>query len=177
MILTDVFDAARDGSYNDFLYFFKKNPDINQFGWTEFSLLQAVFTGAGDKEEKKKICYFLLDENVDVNYTNEDGNALHILFQQSHLWKATVTDLLELTELLIQKGIDVNAKDKHGAISLSYAISILKFPTEELIGLYTLLLHSGADALSEDNYGNSCLYYANQFPWRLDLVPILEEYK
>lgn len=169
-MLTDVFDAVRDGSYTDFLYFYQQNPDVNQVGWTgKFSLLQAVFTGTSDIEEKKKICHFLLNENVNINYTNEDGNALHILFQQSHVWKATVADLLELTELLIKNGIDVNVKDKYGAISLSYAISTLKFPTEELVDLHRLLLHSGADILSEDNYGNSCLYYAKQFPWRLDM--------
>ena len=46
--------------------------------------------------------------------------------------------MLEVTKLLINGGIDINALDKYKVIPLKYAITITKLPSNELKPIYEI---------------------------------------
>ena len=49
--------------------------------------------------------------------------------------------MLEVTKLLINGGIDINALDKYKVIPLKYAITITKLPSNELKPIYEIFLN------------------------------------
>ena len=84
--------------------------------------------------------------------------------------------MLEIVKMLVNKGIDVNAEDKFGAIPLSYAVTVNKLKTEQMKDIYSYLLEQGADAWHKDSFGKSCVDYATEYVWRNDFIQILKEY-
>ena len=75
--------------------------------------------------------------------------------------------------MLVAAGIDINQKDKFGAISLSYLISG-KLENSKIKPILLFLIESGVKYYEKDNYGNSCVDYAKQFSWRKELAELME---
>lgn len=174
MLITDIYDAAREGNFDELKLYYQGNINlINES--TKMNLLQTVICGKHNYKERLEIIDFLLSEGIDVNYleVKEQMNALHLLY--SSVTNKDVEYLYAVSKKLIEKGIKINQKDRYGAVALSYLISG-KLGTEELRSLFEYLLDKGVDYNLKDKYGNSCLDYARQFPWRKGFVDMVEVY-
>lgn len=177
MILTDVFDAAREGDWDAFQKFY--TGSVNQLNpHTRYNLLQSAVTATHNPEGRLRIVHFLLEQGIDLAYKEpgKQRNALHIAF--FGFLKGDVEYLQKQMELLIAAGVDVNAVDQFGAIPLKYAITISKLPTEKMEGIYAMLIQAGSDYRKKDTFQKSCLDYAQEYSWRngfLDIVKEIEE--
>ena len=174
MSLINVFDAARDGTYQDFARFYNGNP--NQFDkGLRLSLLQLAVLGKKKEEDKLKIVKFLLSEGADINFTDPryKRNTLHFFYFDALC--PDPEDMLQMTKLLVENGIDINCKDKYHAIPLKYAISLVKLSTEEMKPVYKYLLEQGSDYTSKDVFDKSCLDYMKEYSWRNGVLEIVEE--
>ena len=125
MRITDIFDAVRDGTYFDFMDFYSGNPNLfNKYAG--MSLLQLSVVNDRYPDEKIKILRFLISEGADVNFLSpkDQRNALHIFYFS--VLRPEPQYMLKITQLLIAAGVDINKKDKYGAIPLQYAITAVK---------------------------------------------------
>jgi ankyrin repeat protein len=77
--------------------------------------------------------------------------------QNQELPEAAMTGSLKQGQSLLDQGINVNAKDKHGVTALWLAS---KFNHPEVV---RLLLEKGADANTKDSYGVTALIEAASF--------------
>lgn len=172
MVITDMFDAAREGNFEAFVKYFTGDVNsINQF--SDFNCLQLAVTRNFNVADRLNIMRFLIEKGIDLNYKDKKvkRNALHVLY--FHFLKGDLNFLQEATKLLIQAGVDVNAFDKFNAIPLKYAITISKLSTDKMIGIYDMLIRAGSDYSATDTFGKSCIDYAREYSWRrgfLDLV-------
>ena len=148
MRITDIFDAVRDGTYFDFMDFYSGNPNLfNKYAG--MSLLQ-----------------------LSVLSPKDQRNALHIFYFS--VLRPEPQYMLKITQLLIAAGVDINKKDKYGAIPLQYAITAVKLPTKTIMPVYQYLMDRGSNICEKDNFGKTCLDYAEEFSWRNDLIHLLE---
>ena len=179
MKIIDIFDAVSDGTLEDFKYYFEQN-DINinvVEKHTGMNLLSLTVINDANYQDKIKIVKYLISEGIDVNFicSKDKMNALHTLHYCNR--RSNIDYLIEMTKLLIENGIDVNAKDKYGAVPLKYAITLNKLPTIELKELYMLLLKKGSDYRHKDVFNKSCLDYAKEYSWRNEFIDIVEEFE
>jgi serine/threonine protein kinase len=92
----------------------------------------------------------LIDKGADVNFRSEGGETLlHLIASMSG------NDMVELADLLITKGAQVNAKDNSSQTPLSKAI----FGSDN-IGMAELLISQGADINIKDIRGRTPLHIA-----------------
>lgn len=175
MKIVDVFDAAREASFQDFKKFYKNVNEADKH--VGMNLLCLVVCKDNNWEDRLKIIEFLIKEKIDINFvsTKDKRNALHFLYFCNY--KPSIEFLMKVTELLIRNGININAKDKFGAIPMKYLISINKLTTEDLKPVFEFLIGEGADYHQKDNFDNNCLDYARQFSWRNDFVDLVENSK
>ncbi|MBJ8057188.1 ankyrin repeat domain-containing protein [Bacillus cereus] len=174
MRILNVFDAVREGDFEDFKKIY--DGDINQIDSDlDINLLCMAMTNNKNSSEKLKIIKFLLEEGIDINYTTakDKRNALHMFY--FCVLRPTIEYELEITRLLIDNKININALDKYNAIPLKYAITINKLPTEDNKDMYKLLIKKGSNYNLKDQFGKSCVDYAKEYPWRNDLLTIIEE--
>lgn len=172
----DIFDIVQNGTYNDFIESY--NGDITQIDrYTKLNLLCTAMLNDDLPEEKLKIIKYLLSEKVEINFLSqkENRNALHYFFQVN--WRPKIAYAYEVVKLLIEAEIDVNAVDKFGSIPMTYSVTLLKLPTDELEPLYKLLLEAGSDYKLKNKSGKSCLDYAEEYVWRSGLLDIIKEYE
>ncbi len=175
MRIVDVFDAAREGTFEDFKKHYKKVDEIDKY--TGMNLLCLAVCRDKNWKEKLKIIEFLLSQKIDVNFvsTKDKRNALHFLYFCN--FRPEVEYLIKATDLLIKNGIEINARDKYGAIPMKYLISVNKLTTQDLKPVFEFLIKHGADYSQKDNFDNSCLDYAKQFSWRNDFIELVENLK
>lgn len=155
------------------------NGEIHQeFTNDHLSMLELLFTESSDFFDRIQIAEYLIYQGIDVNHQSKNkSTALHLLLGSAKAnWSADTKYLFEVAELLIQSGADVNVKDSHGGTPLSYAIATLKASTEDLLPLYKALLNAGA-YVDERSGIPSCIELTKKFPWRADLLPLLEDYQ
>lgn len=174
MKILDVFDAVREGSYDEFKHFYAGDANLvsKDLG---LSLLDMAVVNDRHPDEKLKIARFLISGGADVNYLRkkDSRNALHLFYFS--VLRPEPRFMLEMTELLVENGIDINAKDKYGAIPLKYAITVNKLPTDEIGAVYAYLLAKGSDFDSMDEFGKSCFDYAIEYSWRNGVAEMMEE--
>lgn len=173
MRITNIFDAVREGTYSDFLRFYTEEPNLfNEY--VGMSLLQLALVNDHHPDDKIKIIQFLISKGADVNFLcpKDQRNALHIFYFS--VMRPEPQYMLKVTKLLVEAGVDINAKDKLGAIPLNYAITVVKQPTESIMPVYQCLIDHGSNIHEKDNSGKTCLDYAKEFSWRNDLVPWME---
>ncbi|MDO5155747.1 MAG: hypothetical protein Q4D51_07260 [Eubacteriales bacterium] len=172
MTITNIFDAAIEGSFEQFQEFY--DGDIGAVNkYTGLNLLQTVVCGCENYDERIEMIRFLLSEGIDVNYLDKKDrmNVLHLLYNNYHIKDAKY--FYVVTKMLVEKGVEINQKDKRGGTPISHLIGA-KIDTEELLPLFQFLTQNGADINVKDNYGNTCLDYAKQFSWRQGFVEMVE---
>lgn len=176
MRIVDIFDAVREGTYEEFLEYYTGDANLVD-KYEGMNLLSLALVNDNQSGEKLKIIKFLISEGADINFLNKPygRNALHTFYFS--ILKPTKEYLQTITELLVEAGIDVNQKDKFDAIPLKYAITITKLSTEEMVDTYKYLLHAGSDYKHKDTFGKSCEDYAKEYSWRNDVIEIIEEYE
>ena len=81
--------------------------------------------------------------------------------------------MLKATQLLVEAGIDINGKDKYGAIPLKYAITVVKLTTEEMMPVYKYLIDRGSNIYEKDSFDKTCVDYVKEYPWRNGLISLL----
>lgn len=179
MTICNVFDAVSCGDIKMLKHYYTGDVNcVNQY--TGLNLLQTVLCGEGRYKERLGIVTFLLAEGIDVNFAdNKDKeNALHYLYSTADddggLTYAEYA--LSVTKMLLDAGIDVNHKDKHGSNSLSNVIALDFNNEDSKLKVLKMLLDAGADYREKDNYGFSCLDYAKRFK-NEKIVKMLEERK
>lgn len=176
MKITNVFDATRDGTYEDFMKFYDGN--INEVSESlGLNLLNLAVVNDKNPNEKIKIIRFLISENIDINFTDKryKRNALHTFY--FNVLRPSNQYMLEITKLLIENGIDVNRVDIYNAIPLKYAITITKLATKDIKLIYQYLLEKGSDYNHKDMFEKSCVDYINEYSWRKDVISIIREFE
>jgi len=111
------------------------------------------------KEGDLALTQFALDSGADANYSFEGTSCL--------VW-ASSRDYREIVELLIEKGVDINADTDHSAKALVQAAC---FEREDIL---KLLIRNGARLNDRDEYGCTALLFAASKN-RLKSVRILVE--
>lgn len=176
MKITNIFDAVRDGTYEEFIKFYDGN--VNQVSQRlGLNLLSLAVSNDKNQNEKLKIINFLISEGVDINFTDkkDNRNALHIFY--FNVLRPSSEYMLEITKLLVEHGLEVNNIDKYNAIPLKYAITITKLATQDIRLIYKYLLQKGSDYTHKDIFGKSCLDYINEYGWRNDVLGIIKEFE
>ncbi|MCB2357281.1 ankyrin repeat domain-containing protein [Clostridium estertheticum] len=176
MKIINVFDAVRDGTYEEFIKFYTGN--INAISESlGLNLLSLAVVNDKNPHEKLKIIKFLISEGIDINFIDKKDkrNALHIFY--FNVLRPSSEYMLEVTKLLVGNGIDVNRVDKYNAIPLKYAITIIKVATQDIKAIYHYLLEQGSDYNHKDIFKKSCADYANEYCWRNDVMEIIKEFE
>jgi uncharacterized protein len=174
--ITNIFDAARDGTYEEFIKLY--NGNVNEVSQSlGLNLLSLAVTNDKNQNEKLKIISFLISEGIDINFTDKKDkrNALHIFY--FNVFRPSSDYMLEITKLLVENGLDVNKVDKYNAIPLKYAITITKLVTQDIRSIYQYLLEKGSDYTHKDIFEKSCLDYVNEYAWRNDVLGIIKEFE
>lgn len=174
--ILNEFDAVRYGTYEDFLHFY--SGDINTMDkYVNLNLLSLTLVNDKNELEKLKIIKFLLSERIDINFKDDKfkRNALHWFYFSNY--RPSIDYMLEVTKLLINGGIDINALDKYKVIPLKYAITITKLPSNELKPIYEILLKHGSNYKNIDVFGKTCLDYVKELSWRNDVIKIIKEFE
>lgn len=176
MKVTNIFDAARDGTYEQFMKYYSGNVNLisDNLG---MNLLCLTMVNDKNATDKLKIARFLISQGIDINFTDKkDGrNALHIFFFNT--LKPSIEYLQDITRLLIDAGININAKDKYDAVPLKYSITLTKLSTDDMREVYKYLIKSGSDYRHKDAFGKSCIDYSNEYSWRNSVIEIIKEYE
>jgi len=137
----DVFEAARKGNISRMETLLKLNPDTlsshNENGFTP--LIIAVY------RNQAKVTEYLLLHKVNVNTSSPEGPAL---------LGASYKGNIELAELLLQYGADVNICNETGTSALMYAA------LSNNLALAKLLLKNGAKKNLVEKSGKTALDYA-----------------
>ena len=135
-----------------------------------------LMTVLNDKnpDDKLRIIEFLLGAGADVNTveSKHSFNVLSLLY--TNVPRADPEYLVRVTSIFIEAGVDVNHVSRSGGTPLVEAIGALRASTDDLLPLFRLLLDAGADPYWQYPDGNNAIDYAKRFPWRNDLVPLLE---
>lgn len=176
MKVTNIFDAVRDGTYDQFMEYYSGNVNLisDNLG---MNLLCLAMVNDKNPTDKLKIVRFLISQGIDINFTDKkDGrNALHIFYFNT--LKPSREYIKKITWLLVEADININAKDKYDAIPLKYSITITKLLTEEMKEIYRYLLNKGSDYKHKDSFGKSCIDYAKEYSWRNSVIEIIKEYE
>ncbi|MCM1123502.1 MAG: hypothetical protein NC416_13045 [Eubacterium sp.] len=175
MRIVDVFDAVREGDFQEFQRLYVGDINVlNEFS-SHFNLLQSVLISTNKEAERLKIIDFLLKNNIDINYKDRKfyRNALHWAF--FNFLEGDAEYLLKVVTMLVDAGIEINALDKFKAIPLKYAITIGKLNTEEIEDVYRCMIRAGSDYNLKDAFGKSCIDYAKELTWRNGFIKIVEE--
>ncbi|WKF84405.1 ankyrin repeat domain-containing protein [Lacticaseibacillus pantheris] len=176
MKILTVFDAASEGTFQDFQELF--NGDVNEVNkYTGLSVLMYCMLNNKLIDDKLKIIKFLIKNGADVNRIDKKlrRNALHVLtFTEM---RPNVDYLLTVVKLLVEAGIDVNAQDKFGATPIKYLVTLNKLGSHEIDDVFKYLLAHGANPYLKDVFGKSPLDYANEYSWRSDFVDVVKEYE
>ncbi|MFJ3388379.1 ankyrin repeat domain-containing protein [Lysinibacillus sp. NPDC086135] len=176
MTITNIFDAVKDGTFNDFLKLY--DGDINQIDkYTQLNLLETAVVNDENPDEKIKIIDYLLMHEIDINFkdSKDKRNALHLVF--FCVTRGKKDYLMNITKKLVEAGIDINATDKYNSIPLKYAITVNKLTTEDMSKIYRYLLEKGSKYEQKDSFNKSCIDYANEYSWRKGFMDIVKELK
>jgi ankyrin repeat protein, putative len=170
MRVYDLESSIRNADFKSFQKYY--NGEIHQeFTNDNLSMVELLFTESSNCGNRMQIAEHL------IHQSKTKSTALHLLLGSAKAnWFADPQYLLQEAELLIKNGADVNLKDSHGGTPLSYAIATLKASSEKLLPLYKVLLNAGA-YVDERSGVPSCLELTKIFPWRADLLLLLEDFQ
>lgn len=141
----DIFTLAKFGDLESFKEKFEIKL-INSKSKQGSGLLHYAISG-----KQFDIALFLIENGIDVNMTNLDGQtALHLLGANQDL---------EVIKALIQKGIDVNIRDKYGNNAMWSVVFNCKGKNYEIV---KFLMKQSPDITSKNKAGRSPIDFANQ---------------
>lgn len=141
----DLFTIAQYGDIDNFIAKFDKS-NINDISKAGSSLLHHAIAG-----RKYDIATYLVQNNINVNKTNADGQtALHLL---------CINPNIELAKLILDKGGNVNIRDRYGNNPMWSAVFNCKGKHYEIIELFMKYM---PDINTKNNAGKSPLDFAKQ---------------
>ena len=120
------------------------------------------------------IVKFLIGEGATLNGTNEESETLfHILFSRpKHIMEQTV----ELTQIFIDAGVDINQLDAKHRVSIQHLISHPKFTDEDFAPLYDVIFQKCTLELNiKNDWGYTPIELAQKLPYRADLLRRMTE--
>lgn len=125
--------------------------------------------------ERYKISKFLIDNGAKVTELNSEGfNALQILLDQR---EHNIDETVVLCKELIERGVDINYKDRYGRVPFAYLIRMNKFSDNDLEELYNLFLsQDNLDLLIKDNLNKTPIDVASKYPYRKSIYERMKEY-
>lgn len=78
MKIVNIFDAVRDGTYEDFVKFYSN--DINVVSDTlGMNLLHLAVVNDANMKDKIKIIKFLISEGIDINFREKNTRGMHFI--------------------------------------------------------------------------------------------------
>lgn len=125
-------------------------------------------------QNRYDIVKFLIDEGAELKGTNDEGATLfHILFSRpKHIMEQTV----ELTQILIDAGVDINQLDAKNRVAVQHLISNPKFTDEDFAPLYDVILRECTLELNiKNDRGYTPIELAQKYPYRADLFKRMTE--
>ncbi len=142
----DVFDAAEEGTLDQFKRKFKRE-ELNSKSKYGYSLLHMAIAG-----HNWDTVNFLLDEGIDINLKDKKGNtALHYMVDHMEF---NYEEGMKVIKRLLDMGADVNEPDKNGTTPLISASFVAKQP--EGFERWKLFLQYNPDIYKENKFGRSC---------------------
>ena len=114
------------------------------------------------RNDKVELIHWLIDNGADINAVSEDRGYTAIM---DAVWRGDK----EITELLINKGAELNTVCKEGQTMLVLAVGANK------IEICKLLAEAGADPDIKDSMGMSAYGYAKLFK-KQEIIDVLEKY-
>lgn len=141
--------------------------------------LDALMWAAFKKNEE--IMNVLLDVGVNPNLKNEIGESAVFLAIEDNRWHSTITDILDkeydldgsyrrIIQMFINKGLDVNIKDREGNTLTIWAT--LKNYKKVL----ELLLSNGAEVMLKNNMGKNALDYSRERYTCNTIISMIEQH-
>lgn len=141
--------------------------------------LNALMWAAYKKNEE--IMNVLLDAGVNPNLKNEIGESAVFLAIEDNRWHSTITNILDkeydlegsyrrIVQMFINKGLDVNIKDREGDTLTIWAT--LKNYKKVL----ELLLSNGAEVMLKNNKGKTALDYTRERYICDTIISMLEQH-
>ncbi len=141
----DIFTLAKFGVLETLKRKFNIN-EINKKSESGSNLLHYAISGG-----KFDIATFLINNRINVNYINLDGQtALHLI---------CVNQNLDVAKELLKKGADINLRDKYGNNAMWTAVFNCKGRNYEMVELFMTL---NPDIMTKNNAGRSPLDFAMQ---------------
>lgn len=125
-------------------------------------------------QNRYDIVKFLIGEGAELKGTNEESETLfHILFSRpKHIMEQTV----ELTQILIEAGADINQLDAKHRVAIQYLISHPKFTDEDFAPLYDVIFQNCTLEVNVKNdWGYTPIELARKLPYRADLLKRMTE--
>ncbi|MGF6907866.1 ankyrin repeat domain-containing protein [Fusobacterium sp. PH5-44] len=176
MIDLKIYDTAREGNYKEFMKIYEKDNNSIYSTLMDTVLVSALF-GEEPYDDRFKIVKFLIEKKVDINLPTrvQKMNALHCFYYG--VWRPDKDYLFEVTKLLVEYGVNLNAQDFNKSIPLQYLITRNRLETEDIEKTLRYLVENGSDYTIKNKYGNSCLDSAKKFEWRNGFLDIVKEYE
>lgn len=138
-------DAAWKGDFNRIKALVEQKADVNA------NLTNPPLVAAAD-HGRVAVVHYLIENKANINAKAYDQTAL--MRAVSDPTGQRKKDFLTVARLLIQSGIDVNAKGEKGKTALMFAVENHNLPATEL------LIQSGAKVGIQDDNDNTALHWA-----------------
>ena len=125
-------------------------------------------------QNRYDIVKFLIGEGAELKGTNEESETLfHILFSRpKHIMEQTV----ELTQILIDAGVDINQLDAKHRAAIQYLISHPKFTDEDFAPLYDVIFQNCTlEVNAKNDWGYTPNELARKLLYRADLLKRMTE--
>ena len=125
-------------------------------------------------QNRYDIVKFLISEGAELKGTNDENATLfHILFSRpKHIMEQTV----ELTQILIEAGVDINQLDAKNRVAIQHLISQPKFSDEDFAPLYDFIFQNCTLELNTKNdWGYTPIELARKDPYRANLLKRMTE--
>ena len=125
-------------------------------------------------QNRYDIVKFLMGEGAELKGTNAENETLfHILFPRpKHIMEQTV----DLTQILIEAGVDINQLDAKHRVAIQHIISHPKFTDEDFAPLYDVIFQNCTLEVNVKNdWGYNPTELARKLPYRADLLRRMTE--
>lgn len=149
----DIYTLASFGDYDNFKRKFRLK-DINKCDEYGYNLLHAALSG-----NHFKIALFLINNNIDLNMTDPDKNtALHYICERQIINENKNQNVI-LAEKMLQKGANINIRNKYGNNAMWTAVFNCKGRNYEMVELF---MKYNPDIHTKNKAGRSPLDFAKQ---------------